>query len=442
MSASVRPFLVAIAMALSATPAALAVAAPAAPQAAEAAALDPVAVVDRVRSLLRDRYVIAETGAALDAALARAQADGAFAGLSGAALAEAVNRVMGAVTPDGHLGVSYNPAFAADLASRPAGTAAQDEGPTPAMVRSVALNNAGVAKLEVLPGNVRYMDYTGFMWGTPAAEAAIANAMQFLRGGSAVIVDLRRNGGGEPDAVADLASWFLPAGTPLMQFQTRGGPIETSATTAKPFSLADRPVYVLTSKRSFSAAEEFAAHVSAFGFGTLVGETTGGGGFNNDFYPLPGGLVISVSTGQAIQLKTGKGWEGVGIAPAIAVSQDVALERAQAEALTALAATGPDDERPVLERLAEVYHAQAAPIEPARPLPDYAGTFGAVTVALAGDRLVAETPMGPTELVALGGDTFAPKDQPAMRAIFTFESGRPSAIELAGSRGTRRFPRT
>ena len=399
-------------------------------------------MVDAARALVRDRYIVAETGAPLDKALAEAQRGGLFAGLKGQALAEAINRTMKTVTPDGHLSASYNPTYAADLASRPAAGGPTDENLTPAMKHMIALNNGGVRKLEVLPGNVRYMDYAGFMWGTPAAEAAVTNAMEFLQGGSAVIIDLRRNGGGSEQAVADLTSWFLPAGTPLMQFRTREGAVDTSETTAKPFSLSDRPVYVLTSKQSFSAAEEFAAHVSAFDFATLVGENTGGGGFNNEFFPLPGGHVLLVSTGEAIQLKSGKGWERVGIAPAIAVPQDRALVRAQAEALSTLANGASAGEKPVLERIAAVFRAEAEPVPAARALADYTGGFGPLKVTLVGDHLVADTPMGPSRLVGLGGDEFAPEAQPAMRVRFAVEGGAVSAVELVTGNGTRRFPRS
>jgi C-terminal processing protease CtpA/Prc len=206
------------------------------------------------------------------------------------------------------------------------------------------------------------------MWGTPAAKDAMATAAQFLRGGDAVIVDLRRNGGGDAAAVSALASYFLPPDTELMRFESRGNPGTVSKTSAVPFTLADRPVYVLTSKGTFSAAEEFSDHVSAFKFGTLIGENTGGGGFNNTFVPLPGGYVMSISYGRAVHMVTGKDWEQVGIAPAIAVAADQALLRAQAEAMTALAAKAPEDERDTDARLAAFYRAQLTPVDPGMPM--------------------------------------------------------------------------
>lgn len=417
-----------------------------APSAVPATAANPAqtsAAIAALRPLLRDRYVLPETAAALDKAVGDAERRGEFKGLAGEALAAKVNAVMEKVTPDGHLGMSYNPARARVLAEAPPPSA--DGGGLPqGYARDIVRSNAGVAKLEVLPGNIRYLDYTGFAWGTPEAERAMAGAAEFLRGGDAVIVDLRRNGGGSAEAVAALASYFLPADTPLMTFQTRGEAAESSVSRAVPFTLADRPVYVLTSKNSFSAAEEFAAHVSAFGFGTLVGETTGGGGFNNSFFPLPGGYVVSISTGQATQAKTGMGWERVGIAPAIAVPADRALDRAKAEAMARLAAEGPEDERAAAGKMAVYYRALADGFAATRPLADYAGTYGERTIALdakgglttqrAGGRVVP--------LVAIGPDLFVPEGNPSQHFRFVPDAGAIAALEVDTSAGPQRAPRT
>ena len=80
-------------------------------------------------------------------------------------------------------------------------------------------------------------------------------------------------------------------------------------------SLIGKPLYVLTSGGSASAAEEFIGHVAGYKLGELVGERTAGAGFRNEFFPLPGGMVISISVGQAILASTGKGWEAVGFTP-------------------------------------------------------------------------------------------------------------------------------
>jgi hypothetical protein len=394
-------------------------------------------VVAAARKELLARYVLPETAAQLDAALAAAQQEGAFAGLSHAPLAEAINRVLRSVTPDGHLGITYDPRTARVLAEQPSQDDEEEQDLPPEFIRQIDQANGGVHKLELMPGNIRYLDYRGFMWGAPAAEQALATAMEFLRRGDALIIDLRRNGGGSPQAVAAMASYFVEPGTPLMRFEMRGNPGQASATHAPPFSLAGKPLYVLTSRQSASAAEEFASHVAAFGFGRLVGDTTAGAGFRNTLVGLPEGFVISISVGRAVHALTGRDWERTGVAPAIAVPADRALAAAQAEAMAAIAAAAPEDERDNAQRLAAYYRAVAEPVDPGLPAVAYAGSYGPRTLAVDGQgHLVTrrgEQP--PARLVAVGRDLFVPEAAPTQHFRFVREGGEVIALEVDGPGG-------
>jgi retinol-binding protein 3 len=416
-------------------------------------------VVSAARRIIAARYVLPDTAAKLDAALAAATAKGEFKGLSGEGLAQRINQVIRTVTADGHMSVRYAPPMPGAagpgpgprlvLAPRPGGPA-QGPGPQPGtpglppeMAREIVLANGGVHKLELLPGNVRYLDYRGFMSGTPDAEAALAGAMAFLRGGDAIIIDLRRNGGGAVEAVAAMAGYFLKEGTPLMRFERRGEPGESSTAARAPFSLAGKPVYVLAGKGSFSAAEEFAAHVDAFGFAKLVGTATGGGSFNNELEPLPGGFVLSVSVGRAVHALTGKDWEGTGIKPAIQTSEETALDVALAEALQAVLAKTRPQERPSLERFSAFYTAKREARTANRPLASYAGQFGPLTFTVVGDRLMAASPGRPTAVLqALGPDRFANGNNPVQQWQFEFTDDTASAVSVSDPRGDlARLPR-
>ena len=66
-------------------------------------------------------------------------------------------------------------------------------------------------ELKVLPGNIRYMETIGFFWGGDSTKAVYDNAMRFLKGGDAIIIDMRKNGGGSPEAVQYMISHFLEA---------------------------------------------------------------------------------------------------------------------------------------------------------------------------------------------------------------------------------------
>src|SRR5205085_3772593 len=65
--------------------------------------------------------------------------------------------------------------------------------------------NFGFEKVERLPGNVGYLDLRGFNPAQFAADTGAA-AMNFLANTDALIIDLRRNGGGDPAMVAFLSS--------------------------------------------------------------------------------------------------------------------------------------------------------------------------------------------------------------------------------------------
>ena len=126
-------------------------------------------------------------------------------------LAERINADLAAVAHDHHLGMHSDPKQAAELAARPHGAGADDAPPTAEEIRFADRLNHGILQLKVLPGNIRYLETIGFFWGGEKTEEAYDNAMRFLKGGDAIIIDMRQNGGGSPDAVRYMISHFLEA---------------------------------------------------------------------------------------------------------------------------------------------------------------------------------------------------------------------------------------
>jgi C-terminal processing protease CtpA/Prc len=88
-------------------------------------------------------------------------------------------------------------------------------------MRSVmAQTNFGFEKVERLAGNIGYLDLRGFLPPQMMGDTAAA-AMTFLANANALIIDLRENGGGSPDAVTLLFSVsYPPAGRNLGRRQT------------------------------------------------------------------------------------------------------------------------------------------------------------------------------------------------------------------------------
>jgi hypothetical protein len=421
--------------ALAAAAATIVSAAPAAAQ-SQSAAFDSRVAVEAVRKALRENYVVRERRAALDAALARGLASGRYALADPRAFADRINADMAAVAHDKHLNIRHDPRFAAEI---PAGGQRDDVTETAFWNEIARRQNQGMRELKVLDGNVRYARYDGFFWSGEPSRAALDSAMAFLRGGDAIILDLRGNGGGSPEAVKHLASYFVPAGAKLVTFHMRDeAPSVSYAEAQVPGGrIQGVPVYVLTSGRSASAAEEFASHVSGFGFGTLVGETTAGAAYRNDFVAIPGGFALSISVGRP-ELPGGGDWEAKGVAPKHAVPQELALDRALQDALTALAikAKGPD--RTELEWAAALHGARVAPAKPALAASAYAGRYGERMITAEGQELAFQRDGGrKTALVPLGGDLFALEQDPRTRLRFVTAAGAVTGLVLERADGSK-----
>lgn len=429
--------------------AAICLAAPAAAQpssrpGAAATAVDPRQVVGEVRRVIAERYVLPERRPALDAVLAEGLASGRYNVADPTQLAALINADLERVGRDRHLNFGYDPAQAAQLAARTDAGEPDRSG----YERQVRRNNHGVAELKLLPGNVRYMDYRGFNWIGPESQAALDTAMHFLSGGEAVIIDLRRNGGGSPQAVQHIISHFMEPDRPLVTFHMNGQPTPDSLSSLRELQaprMIGKPLYVLISAGTGSAAEEFTGHVGGYRLGELVGANTSGAGFRNDLVPVPGGFVLSVSVGRAVLASTGKDWEAVGHAPTIPAPVETALEAAHAHALRRIAAAAEGERRAELEGLAEGLNAISQPGTPAAPIAAYAGSYGERRVWIEDGKLwyqLAGRPKRP--LVALGDHRFTFGDDPAWRLVFHMNGERITAFDSGPAHGPAqgRYERT
>ncbi|MET1110438.1 MAG: S41 family peptidase [Allosphingosinicella sp.] len=404
---------------------------------AAAAPTDGRATVAALRKVLAENYVLPDVRAKLDAALGKALAAGRYDVSEPGVLVERVNADLAAVTPDKHLGMSYDPQQAAQLSGAPR----QDDGPATAeQLRVARLRNHGIVELKWLPGNVRYMELRGFMWTGPESARAYDDAMRFLSGGDAVIIDLRRNGGGSPDAVQYLVSHFMEPNRPLVTFHMGASQVDKLATLASlpAGRMVGKPLYVLTSGNTASAAEEFTGHVAGFKLGEVIGDTTAGAGFRNTFFPLPGGYLVSVSVGRAVLASTGKDWEAVGIAPTVPISAAKALDLATARATGRIAAAASPQDRAALEASARVLAAKVQPVATALPLAAYAGSFGERKVWVEGEGLAYQREGGPKlALVAVGPNLFAFENDPATRVEYKVAGDSATGFELQRGDGSK-----
>jgi hypothetical protein len=396
-------------------------------------------VATAIRKLLDANYVVPETRPKFDAVLDKNIAAGRYDISDPDELVNRLNADLHTVTADKHLNVIHDPETSAKLAAAPPDAGADDGPPAADQIAAAERRNSGLAEMRILPGNIRYLDTEGFIWAGESTARAYDDAMRFLAGGDAVIIDLRNNGGGSPQAVRYLVSHFLAPNTPLMTFYIGSKPAQhttTLATTNAP-RMVGKPLYVLTSGGTASAAEEFTGHVAGYKLGELIGENTAGAGFRNEFFGLPDGMVISISVGRAILASTGKNWEGVGFAPNTAVPVDQALDVAQAHALKRLASTASPDKRRPLEVQAAMLLAKTTPVKTALPAAAYAGDYGERIVQLNGETLTVTRKGGATsKLIAIGPNQFAYENDPGGTLTFDIAGDRATKLHLVRSDGS------
>lgn len=365
-------------------------------------------IINSVSAALNDFYVFPDVAKKMEASIRQKLKAGAYDKIANSAeLADALTRDLREVSKDKHLGLRYAPAMPPGMdPNGPKDPAAEEQ-----MRRELASWNFGFEKVERLAGNVGYLDLRGFMGAELAGETAIA-AMNFLANSDAVIIDLRKNGGGNPSMIQLITSYLFDEPTHLNDFSIRKGNATQQFWTSAHVAgkrMTHVPVYVLTSPRTFSAAEEFTYDLKNLKRATIVGETTGGGAnpvephFLADVH-----LMAMIPFGRAVNPITGTNWEGTGVSPDIQVPADKALEAAHLDALKKLQAQAQSDERKqqVTWALQKV-EALSRPVTlSAEVLKSFAGSYGSITLAYENGSLWYQWPGSKIRAIPMTADTF------------------------------------
>lgn len=196
-------------------------------------------------------------------------------------------------------------------------------------------------RLRFLPGNVAYLQINEFE--TDAGFRRFAAAFDSIQNTSALIIDLRHNGGGNSSNGYDILSYLTDKPYRPGSYQSRiysavgrargeGVRFENLYTTstrspAGGKKLYTKPVAVLISGETFSAAEDFCSAYVGLKRGILVGEPTGGSTGQPLAFSLPGGIMARVCT-KRDAYPDGTEWNGIGILPTVPVRPTVAALQA------------------------------------------------------------------------------------------------------------------
>jgi C-terminal processing protease CtpA/Prc len=302
-------------------------------------------VVTGIVTELERAYVFPDVAQKMGAGLRANAAGGKYDGItSSKAFAAALTDDLKAISHDKHLRVRYSHEAIPERKD--------DEEPSPedAARRQAEARwmNYGFDRVERLPGNVGLLVLNAFMDPASAADTAVA-AMQFLSGTDALIIDLRRNGGGSPEMIQLLSTYLFEQRKHLNDLYWREGERTEQYWTlphvpGRRFG-PDKPVYILTSSYTFSAAEEFTYNLKNLKRATIVGETTGGGAHPGGPARVNPHFFVWVPRGRAINPVSKTNWEGTGVIPDVTVPAPDALKTAQAAALRQLVGQAKDEQR-------------------------------------------------------------------------------------------------
>jgi hypothetical protein len=294
------------------------------------------AVIAELGAKVNDVYVFPDKAKLVVERLNAREQSGAYRGAKDLdAFAAMLTEDLRQPTSDKHLGVRYHPKpLPADLDGRK---------PSPEQERMFAnflkSRNYDIRKVETLPGNIGYIDLRSF---SPAhlAKPALAAMMNLVADTDALIVDLRHNGGGDPHAVAFMSSYLFDQRTHLNNMYWREGARTDAFWTeedvpGKKFG-GTKKVFVLTSKQTFSGAEEFSYNLQQLRRGLIVGETTGGGAHPGGVHRIHPHLGVFIPGGRAVNPISKTNWEGTGVVPDVKVDAEDALRTAERLALTEL----------------------------------------------------------------------------------------------------------
>lgn len=290
-------------------------------------------VIDAILKRLNDSYVFPEVAKKMEQSIRERIDKKEYDQITSAKqFATTLTKDLQAVSNDKHLRVRYSHTPIPERGPRREPTAEERE----QRQRDLNWMNHGFAKVERLRGNIGYLEFMNFMDPELGADT-VAAAMNFVNGTDALIIDMRGNGGGNPAMVALICSYFF--GTEpvhLNDLYWREGDRTDQFWTRKEVAgkrYLNKDVYVLTSKRTFSGAEEFTYNLKNLKRATIIGETTGGGAHPGGSFRVSQHFGMFVPTGRAISPITKTNWEGTGVTPDVAVPAEQALVVARLMAL-------------------------------------------------------------------------------------------------------------
>jgi retinol-binding protein 3 len=369
-------------------------------------------LVDSLCAQISKNYVIKEAAVKMSSQLKKKYKDGKYNNIKDPHLLAALltNDAL-SVHQDEHFYVEYNPSLANEVSGN------IDD--VPRMVaEKLALEkmkNFGFRKAEILNGNIGYLEISSFSRLNEYSKAAADVSLKMLANANAIIIDLRYGVGGSPEMVTYILSHFFKARTHVNDIYIRNENVTLQYWTTPDSSygaLTEVPLYILTSYKTFSAAEGLSYALQSLKRATIVGETTRGGAHAVSYRPLSSGFICDMPFGRSISPVTKKNWERTGITPDIKVASDKALETAELKIFeNAFAVTKDSSGRKMLKWQLDLLQSINHPFYADTVLlTKLAGRYGAYTITFDKDHLYYQKAgKAKFQLIPMNSSAFRPK---------------------------------
>ncbi|MFN1835217.1 S41 family peptidase [Balneola sp. MJW-20] len=387
--------------------------------------------IDSIRVRLNTNYVFPDVATEMTDLIVKNFESGEYEAVTDPV--EFANRLtedLRSVSNDLHLSVQY----AADRIARQQQAVTDDQRDAweEEYQENMRRNNYGFKEIKILTGNIGYLNLTGFSPAEFGGETA-SSAMNFLSNTDALIIDLRRNGGGSPTMIQLISSYLFdaePVHLNNFYYRPENENYQTWTLPHVPGKRnPDAEVYVLTSRSTFSAAEEFSYNLKNLERATLIGEATGGGAHPGGSQIVTDKYMVWIPTGRAINPITNTNWEGVGVKPHIEVTAEEALLVAQVEALKALKEKDPERERYFDWQITGLKAQMKAVSLSEEDMRAYTGTYGDRVISLEEGRLYYRRGnRSKYELTPMGGHWFMLEDLDYFRIEFEMEDGAAAVL--------------
>jgi len=283
-------------------------------------------LLEKIRKLIVNRYVIDEKAKHVDAMLSQYWESGRYDHLLLAdSFASALTDDLRELSNDAHLRVSWSEEA---HVMEPEGQVVREQNDRRKHCEDMAF---GISKVERLDQNIGYIGITELVELSLSAEAFSA-AMTLVANCNALIIDLRKCCGGDPATVAWISSYLFDQRTQLSTLVVRAESRTEQYWThdwvpGRRFGQT-KPVYVLMANYTFSGAEMLAYDLQSHKRAKIVGEVSGGGAHACQFYwPTPN-FALLLPECQPQSPVTGSNWENTGVQPDFLTDEGSALPKA------------------------------------------------------------------------------------------------------------------